>query len=252
MYSSSLFSRCFSIVLNNYVLQVECKVATESARSVLAKLRIHISSWFDYVESKEEYDMSYSLYVDKVKNAKDILGEHACMAIEAIVINITSKHEYLFHYNFIGRCTFGFKGDSICESSFSSLKSEANKSGINSRRTIDMSTMAMIDGTVDNARRKNISMSNEIEREVCWSKATVSNDLTKYALGIFNDNVDRRLEYLLYRTGRKEWMVAHVKFGKDKVGHVPRFDRVRKVCISEEGFMNCSCGKTGKHVNLYY
>ena len=97
---------------------------------------IHIASWFDYVESQEEFNTSYSVYLQDLDKVRDILGEHAVINIEKLVSNLLSKHEYLFHYNVFGRCTFGFKGDSISEASFSSLKCQAKKSVINGNTSI--------------------------------------------------------------------------------------------------------------------
>ena len=62
------------------------------------------------------------------------------MEIETIVKDLNSKHQFLFYYKYVGRCTFGFKGDSICEASFSSLKCKANKNTIHGNKQIHSST----------------------------------------------------------------------------------------------------------------
>ena len=80
------------------------------------------------------------------------------------------------------------------------------------------------------------------------SKAKVRNDLTKYALGHFNDNFDKKLEYEHYKVNDSEWLVVHESFGKGTNCGFPTFDRVRSVQVSQDGYMNCSCGKTGEYL----
>ena len=192
--------------------------------------------------------MLYKHYRKSLENSKHILGEHAIIEVEGIVSKLVSKKKYLFHYNFVGKCTFGFKGDSICESSFSGLKSNRSKSFINGRAPIDSATISMIDFNKKKERKRSIEMMADIDRDVIWSRAKVNNDLTRYALGIFNANFDSRLDYEHHQVGEKEWLVVHSSFGKKGQCEVPTFDRVRKVCLDGENFMNCTCGKTGEYM----
>ena len=89
---------------------------------------------------------------------------------------------------------------------------------------------------------------NDLNRDVCWTTVQVTNDLTKYSLGLFPDHFDNRLQYDHLRVGTNEWLVIHQSFGKSTPNERTYFDRVRKVKISEDGFMNCSCGKTGEYL----
>ena len=61
----------------------------------------HISTWFDYVETRSEFEISFEEYKNKVQNAKASLGEHTVMEIETIVQDLNSKHQFLFHYNYV-------------------------------------------------------------------------------------------------------------------------------------------------------
>ena len=227
---------------------MECKVSTDEAKMLLNNLMTHISTWFDYVETRTEFEISFEEYKKKLRNAKASLGEHTVMEIETIVKDLNSKHEFLFHYNYIGRCTFGFKGDSICEASFSSLKCKANKNAIHGNAPIHSSTMAMLKVTEKKAKKRRVDLMNDLNREVCWTTAQVANDLTKYALGLFTDHFDKRLQYESSRLGTTEWLVVHQSFGNQSPNETTTFDRVRRVKISEDGFMNCSCGKTGEYL----
>ena len=223
-------------------------MSTSNARDLLRTIRLIISTWFYYVESEKEYEILFEHYKTSLDNSKHILGEHAVIEVEGIVANLTSKKKYLFHYNFVGKCTFGFKGDSICESSFSSLKSNRTKSFINGRAPIDSATISMIDFNNKSERKRSQEMMADIDRDVIWSRAKVNNDLTKYALGIFNANFDNRLQYEHHQIGAKEWIVVHSSFGESGQCEIPTFDRVRKVSLDGENFMNCTCGKTGEYM----
>ena len=79
----------------------------------------HISSWFDYVETRLEFDVLYNNFKKSLSKYQIVLGPHAVMSIEKIVLDLNEKHHFLFHYNFKGKTTFGFLGDSIYESNFS-------------------------------------------------------------------------------------------------------------------------------------
>lgn len=89
---------------------------------------------------------------------------------------------------------------------------------------------------------------NYINRDICWSKAKVAKDLIKYALGIFNENYDRRLEYIHHQVSPYEWMVEHNSVEQRLQSEIPRFDRVKKLTIYSDGFMNCTCGRTGEYL----
>ena len=77
------------------------------------------------------------------------------MEIETIVKDLNSKHQFLFYYKYVGRCTFGFKGDSICEAIFSSLKCKANKNAIHGNASIHSSITAMVKVTEKRQKKKN-------------------------------------------------------------------------------------------------
>ena len=223
-------------------------MSAKEAFAILKQLMSHISSWFDYVESRAEYEILYTFFLKSLAASKATIGEHATIAIETIVADLNSKHKFLYHYNYIGRCTFGFKGDSVCESSFSSLKSKANKNCIHGSAPIHSSVMAMINISGKKVKEKRISALNHLNRDVCWTTATSGNYLTKYALGLFTDNFDKRLGYKAYKIDNKEWLVCNNALGQKVDSHVPRFDRVRKVSIAPDGYMNCTCGKMGKYL----
>ena len=83
-------------------IHVECKVSNDEAKNHLRVLMIHISSWFDYVETRSEYELSHAHYLQTLNEFRTSIGDHAIMEVEKIVKNITQKEKHLFHYNFRG------------------------------------------------------------------------------------------------------------------------------------------------------
>lgn len=211
-------------------------------------MKYHVQSWFNYIETKKEFEKSVKIFHDRLQKNKKTLGEHAIIEIEKLKSDLIAKSKYLFHYNFIGQTTFGFMGDSIVEASFSSTKSNSNK--VSSRKRIDMSAMAMIDHTLEKANVNECRYSHVLQREVCWTRTSVKNILTKYALGIFCNNFDRKVDYHAVRIDQFQWLVCHKSLLKPKHSKSthPKFLRVRLVLISHDGFINCSCGKTGEYL----
>ena len=115
---------------------------------------------------------------------------------------------------------------------------------MNGKAPIHSSAMVMIDIT---EKEKNKCIKRYEQGDMLVQNNS-ENDLTKYTLGLFNDNFDKILEYEHHYLSENEWLVVHNSFGKNSSGDVSRFDRVRKVHISHDGFMNCTCGKTGEYL----
>ena len=114
-------------------------VVTEDAKSVLSVLFAHVKSWFQTLESKDEFEVSHSSFKKILLDNRKGLGEHTCIVVEKHVSNSTSKE---IHYNFINHTTLGFTGDSIVEASFSALKRSCIS--VNSRNTIEYSGMGIV------------------------------------------------------------------------------------------------------------
>ena len=103
-----------------------------------------IKSWFTLVETLYEYEISrkeFHIY----KNFNN--GDHAILSIDELEKKLHNRKKYLYHYNFKGKTTFGFKGDSIVEASFASTKQ--NQKLVSSRKSIDHSAMNLINNTVE-------------------------------------------------------------------------------------------------------
>ena len=195
-----------------------------------------------------EYQYSRKSFSHILKSTKKDIGEHAVLAVEDLVKVLDLKKKYLYHYNFVGKTTLGFKGDSIVEASFSATKRNKNK--ISTRKTIDKSAIHIVTDSVERMKYKNNLLQQQMEREVCWSRANVRNDITKYALGLFCKNFDKRNNYHTVRVGEFEWLSLHVDEFTKKISKMeaPSFKRVRIITLSKDGFLNCSCGKTGEYL----
>ena len=214
----------------------------------LGILKSFITSWFISLETSLEYKVSREQFSHILRATKKDIGEHAVIAVEDLVKILDLKKMHLYHYNFVGKTTLGFKGDSIVEASFSATKRKSNQ--ISTRKTIDKSAMNMVKDTIASSRLKQNLMQQQVEREVCWSRARVKNDLTKYALGLFCKNFDKKMNYFTCRVGEKEWLSMSIdEFTKQKSKmDAPHFKRVRTIVLDNDGFLNCSCGKTGEYL----
>jgi hypothetical protein len=223
-------------------------VATTIGADCLRVLKTFIQSWFTTLESALEYDYSRRIFSIVLQKTKKDLGEHAVIAVEELVKVLDLKKEYLYHYNYVGKSTLGFKSDSIVEASFSATKRKKNL--ISTRKTIDKSAMNIVHDSIERSSYKINKLSQQMEREVCWSRASVKNDITKYSLGLFCKNFDKQKNYFTVRTGELEWMSLYEgEFNKaESKMAAPSFKRVRVITVDREGFMNCTCGKTGEYL----
>ena len=165
-------------------------------------MKTFITSWFITLETTKEYEISRKIFSHILQSTKKDIGDHAVIAVEDLVKILDLKKKFLYHFNFIGRSTLGFKGDSIVEASFSSTKRKSNQ--ISTRKTIEKSAMNIVKDSIASSRMKQNLMQQQVDREVCWSRARVKNDLTKYSLGLFCKNFDRRTNYFTAQVGEHE------------------------------------------------
>lgn len=223
-------------------------VATSEAKEFLKVLFANIQCWFVSLESQKEFDISLHHFEQKLQSFKQVLGEHTCIVIEKLYTNLLSKKKLLFRHHFMGQSTLGFKGDSIVECSFGVTKNSLI--AVDSRRHIDMTGIAIIEQNKEKSERLNMDRSSLIDKSVCWTTCGVKDIITKYALGLFCKNFDRRREYLSVQVDTNKWLVTHLTniSSHKKERSIPRFMRVRKVLLDKDGFMNCSCGRTNEYL----
>ena len=224
-------------------------VVTEKAVQTLSLLFAFIQSWFQTIESIQEFNISQAQFNKILKINREVLGEHTSIVVERLLSNLLSKGKYLFHYHFLNRCTFGFTGDSIVEASFSSTK--RNHITVNSKKTIDFAGMGIIAQNEDKVTKLNSQHGGKLDREVLWSKCAVKDILTKYALGIFCKNFDGKDEYVICEHGKNRWLVTH-KSSFEKGNHgpseIPKFIRIREIVLTDQLFLQCSCGRTTQYM----
>ena len=91
-------------------------------------------SWFKYVETEEEFQISYLELKQFLTNSTTIIGNLCSANIESLLTKLLSKSSNLFHYHFLNTTTFDFLGDSITEAANTSIKSGAY--GVSSKMTI--------------------------------------------------------------------------------------------------------------------
>ena len=167
---------------------------------------------------------------------KKEIGDHAVIAIEDLVKILDLKKKYLYHYNFMGKTTLGFKGDSIVEASFSATKRKSNQ--ISTRKTIEKSAINIVKDTISSTRMKQNMMQQQVEREVRWSRARVKNDITKYSLGLFCKIFDKKSNYFTAQVGEHEWLSMYNEEFSKKPSKV--YHSVMPLSIDIMAFQRCS------------
>ena len=236
-------------IVRGFKLQVESMVVTEKAVQTLSILFAFIKSWFQQIESIDEFNISLAQFNKILKINREVLGEHTSIVVERFLSNLLSKEKYLFHYNFINRCTFGFTGDSIVEASFSALK--RSHIAVNSKKTIDFAGMGIIAQNDEKVTKLNSEHGGKFDREVLWSKCTVKDILTKYALGLFCKNFDQRDNYIICEHSQNRWLVTHrssFESRKNEPSEVTKFIRIREIVLTDQAFLQCSCGRTTQYM----
>ena len=113
----------YHLLQKEWLDNVECKVNSKEAKSILHIFKNKVSDLFDYVETVQELDVAfkhYHKYYHGVK--KELNSMPACESIEKVVLSIQNNLQFVAHCYFIDVCTFDFLGDSIVESANSGLK----------------------------------------------------------------------------------------------------------------------------------
>ena len=192
--------------------------------------------------------MSRQIFDDITTQKKDLLGNNTIVALETLMKKLDDEQKHLYHHFFMGKSTLGFKGDSIVEASFSSTK--ASGKIVSTKKTIDKSAMNMINHTMEKNFFTECDQAKLLCKEICWSSTDARKFLTKYALGLFCKNYDRRKEYFTRRINMFEWLsMREDDFEiKNDENFTPEFLHCRKITIDDDGYMNCSCGKTNEYL----
>ena len=225
-----------------------CAIKSTQTKPILRTLDRWIMSWFKYIESSQEFDLSLKYFTKYLNSKTSIIGQFCVEQIIDLKTKMIGKKEYLFHHHFLTTTNFDFLGDSFIEALNQSIK--RGPISVNSRMDMSNSAFTQLKATTVTSMKRNLDVAKYINTTNLWSKSQTSSYLTPYAEGIICDIFDRKGQYINLRCAEMEWLVIHKKslnnctentWNSDKVDTHIKFTRVRKVYIDKEGFMNCSC-----------
>jgi hypothetical protein len=225
-----------------------CAIKSTESKSVLHILDNWIMSWFKYVESTHEFELSLKYFSIFLETKTCVIGQFCTEQIVDLKTKMIGKKEHLFHHFFLTTINFDFLGDSFIEALNQSIKK--GPISVNSRMDMSKSAFTQLKATTVTSMKRSLDSAKYINTKNLWSQSKTSSYLTPYAEGIMCNIFDRKSQYITIRCNKKEWFVVHRdslnesienKWSSKDVNTYIRFTRVRKVTIDNEGFMNCSC-----------
>ena len=72
-------------------------------------------SWFKYIESNQEFNLSLKYFNTYLESKKSTIGQFCVEQIIDLKTKMIGKQEYLFHHYFLTTNNFDFLGDSFIE-----------------------------------------------------------------------------------------------------------------------------------------
>ena len=233
--------------------KVWTETVTMKARSTIISsnhlyiMKKWILTWFKYIESEEEFNISYKMFVEYLNAHSNDIGDVATESVNDLLSKIIGKKEYLLHYFFLDVTTFDFVGDSIVEAANYSLKN--GPCAVNSKMDLCTSGHKQLQATSAKYTNEIVKSAKRINSINKWSTSNTKAYLTDYAEGIACRNFDNKDNYVKRYIGNKEFLVCSNSL-IDEISYndlcnscapITRFNRVRKVTITPDGFITCSC-----------
>ena len=218
--------------------------STDTAKLTLMSLDRWITSWFNYVETENEFYQSHKKFMLYFKASEKIIGDTCSEQLTTIVNKIVDKKYLLMNHFFIDTCTFDFLGDSIVEAANNSLKS--GPISVSNKMELANSGFTQLKATEAKSQKTYCEYAKSLNSTILWSKSNTAKYLTPYAEGIACKLYDRRTSYVVYQTSEKEWCIINktctsVNETKENNNKPTKFSRVRTVTL-QDGYMTCTCG----------
>ena len=238
---------CFHFFTKVWIEKVRMKsYDTTESINALNIMRSWILTWFNYTESKNEFDISIKNFRSYFKDKKDLIGNVSSFELNTLISKIVSKQKLLLNHHFVNVCTFDFLGDSIVEGINFHIKKGPLK--VTENMNLAVSGFNQIKSTEITAIKKSIASAKKINSTGNWTKSLTKDYLTEYAEGIACDNFDRRLKYVKKRIDDNTWLVCYSKFltfdkeyDDSYLSKPTKFVRLREVSLSQDNFMSCTC-----------
>ena len=226
-----------------------------------------IKSWISYVESQDEFNVSYNKLQGFLNLEKNILGHTFVAQIKSLIIDVVSRIQHVGNHHFLYTTTFGFLGSSVVESTNFSLKYGDRKCKPN--MGLDRSSLNQLNQVETKSFKSNIKMAAQMNETTHHSRSLTNDYLTRYMEGLAIKNFDERINYVTSYIGNYEWHVMDKDMAdfviedskshsnpnnkRKKVMsmdncHYTKFIRVRKVRVVSDKFITCSCGYVQRYL----
>jgi hypothetical protein len=187
----------------------------------------------------------YKSYFNSVKH---LLGDHLTTEIEKTVGRVISNIAHIGAHYFRYIATMGYISSSIVEGSNVGIKRGVH--AVKATMNIDMAGSQMLQQVNVHSHKRNMEFAKSLHCHNQWSCSLTKDTLTTYMEGLAVKNYDMRDTYVMAQYSENCWLVLHkTSFDNITIGNnqtqsqsiVTEFHRVRKVCISPEGYMSCTC-----------
>lgn len=208
------------------------------------QIKAWIYSWMTpRCETEEEYKISKSLLCAYLRHS-----DFLCVASEAVANQILTfirehvePHEafYCFHKRRHVR-HFDTYTNSAHEGTNNGVKSSA--APILPQHSLDRSASILNQNAQIKANANAIQSANVLSTKALWSKLPTAQKLTHKGEGLVTAQWKLRNNYVCQRVGDTCWHVAHKSTeNRNRPGLIPKFSRVRKVSLTADQFLLCSC-----------
>ena len=227
-----------------------CKYNSPQFDQISQHIMNWIKSWFDYVQTEKEYNLSNQKLEDYIANQQGTFGLFFGH-VKQIIKSVHKDIQFAGNHYFLTTTTLGFLGSSIVEAANPGIKWGTH--GVNTNMSLDNSTLQQMKQVDHGIQRKNVNMARNMNKSAEWTRSLTSDYLTQYMEGLAAKNFDLRKIYGVCYIGDREWWVMRLQImtnlnsnekssSETQNAHQYQFDRVYTVNADVEDFITCSCG----------
>ena len=232
--------------------KLKASIDSSDAKFLVASdhVKYWLKSWFRYIQSVQEFDISHGRLIRFMEKEKDVLGKQFCIGLRNIILQILGAKDEIMHYMFLKKTTFGYLGSSIVEAMNSSTKNKGLHS-IQSNMSMSHSTLCQLKQTENKFEKQNANVAKSLNSSQRYIRFTALNEvIEKYMLDIAAKNFDGGKRYYVRQVHQsKFWCLRkniHDDQFKDSLSKeespVAYFDRVYEINFHDNNFLTCSCG----------
>ena len=143
--------------------KLKASIDSSDAKFLVASdhVKYWLKSWFRYIQSVQEFDISHGRLIRFMEKEKDVLGKQFCIGLRNIILQILGAKDEIMHYMFLKKTTFGYLGSSIVEAMNSSTKNKGLHS-IQSNMSMSHSTLCQLKQTENKFEKENHMLQNHL------------------------------------------------------------------------------------------